>query len=129
MRNSNGTFSRGNSGNPAGRPRSDAAVAELAMAHGPAAIQALAEVLGTGSNMERVTAARILLDRGFGRPAQTVEVADVSENQHAWAGIDKPPSESKDAYLLLRKSGLTYVKQEYGWKLVTVEEAAQITSK
>jgi hypothetical protein len=79
--------------------------------------------------MERVTAARILLDRGFGRPAQTVEVADVSENQHAWAGIDKPPSESKDAYLLLRKSGLTYVKQEYGWKLVTVEEAAQITSK
>jgi hypothetical protein len=45
----------------------------MARAHTPAAIQALADALA--SPRERVAAATVLLDRGWGKPRQQIEVS------------------------------------------------------
>jgi hypothetical protein len=63
-------FKPGQSGNPGGRPKSD--VAQLARQHTQAAINAL--VLALRVPQTRVPAAVALLDRGWGRPLQSVEV-------------------------------------------------------
>jgi hypothetical protein len=62
-------FRPGQSGNPGGRPRQD--VTELARAHTADAILALVEALKRPK--EAVPAAVALLDRGWGRPKQTIE--------------------------------------------------------
>ena len=68
MANPNGVggWLPGRSGNPGGRPAVARNIQELARQHGPDAIAALVAALG--SPRERVAAATVLLDRGFGRP-------------------------------------------------------------
>jgi hypothetical protein len=68
-RASNGRFSKGKSGNPGGRPKDEARVAELARSHTLEAIDTLVELMRHGKD-ERVrgTAAQALLDRGWGKP-------------------------------------------------------------
>ena len=61
-------FQPGRSGCPGGRPRQD--VTELARAHTADAIRALVEALKRPK--EAVPAAIALLDRGWGRPTQTI---------------------------------------------------------
>jgi len=59
------------SGNPAGRPRIVAEVADLARRHTADAIAALVAIMPKGeSDAARVSAANALLDRGYGRPVQ-----------------------------------------------------------
>lgn len=74
-------FKPGQSGNPGGRPKEEVHVRELARQHGPAAIQALVNALGDPRT--RVAAAAALLDRGYGRPAQTVAMASLDEKRCA----------------------------------------------
>ena len=67
-------FAKGQSGNPGGRPKVIGEVQELAREHTTQAIQTL---VGIMANKEappaaRVTAANALLDRGYGKPAQTL---------------------------------------------------------
>ncbi len=71
-------FVKGQSGNPGGRSRELQHVIRLAQEHGPAAIAALANIMGdTGAPpAARVAAATHLLDRGFGKPAQPLTGAD-----------------------------------------------------
>ncbi len=68
----------------AGRPKGSrnkltterkATVREMAMEHVPAAMKALAEVAAKGSDAARVTAANSILDRAFGKAAQSVELS------------------------------------------------------
>ena len=68
-RSANGHFPKGQSGNPGGRPRDEQKVADLARSYTREAIETLAESMRRG-NDERVrgTAARALLDRGWGKP-------------------------------------------------------------
>jgi HEAT repeat protein len=64
----------GVSGNPGGRPKG---IEALAREHTPAAIAALVAALS--EPRERVAAAVALLDRGWGKPAQTVTDATTGE--------------------------------------------------
>ena len=65
-------FAKGQSGNPGGRPKALADVQEAARAHTADAIGTLAAICTDPKAPEasRVTAANLLLDRGWGRPTQ-----------------------------------------------------------
>jgi len=68
-------FKKGQSGNPGGRPKENAEVKELARAHGPKAIAKLAELLDGDDPRVAVSAAQALLDRGYGKPHQSMDIA------------------------------------------------------
>jgi len=64
-------FAEGKSGNPGGRPKALKDIEALARKYTPAAIEALVAAL-TGK--DRVAAANALLDRGWGKAKQLVEI-------------------------------------------------------
>jgi hypothetical protein len=68
-------FRKGVSGNPGGRPKVLGDLQELARMHAPSAIVELARLaLRAKSETARIAAIRELLDRGYGRARQSVEV-------------------------------------------------------
>jgi hypothetical protein len=69
----NGRFPKGVSGNPGGRSRELEKVRRAARAHGPEAIETLVELMRSGPPKVRCVAAMALLDRGFGKPALTID--------------------------------------------------------
>jgi hypothetical protein len=83
-------FPKGCSGNPGGKPKNPKAirdrqviadVKELSRLEGPEAVRQLASIMkdGRAPHAARVSAANSLLDRGYGRPTQSVDVtANVS---------------------------------------------------
>lgn len=74
-RKSNGQFQKGKSGNPGGRPKELAQVKELARAHTVEAVETLVEVMKTArSAVARIMAADSVLNRGWGKPTQAVEL-------------------------------------------------------
>jgi hypothetical protein len=60
------------SGNPNGRPTVAAEVRELARQHGPEAIEKLVFWMRSSDPQSSITAAKILLDRGYGKAAQPI---------------------------------------------------------
>lgn len=66
-------FEKGKSGNPGGRPKEDNEVKRLARTHSKAAIRRLAFWMKSDNPKASVQAAQALLDRGYGKAAQSVE--------------------------------------------------------
>ena len=74
-------FRKGQSGNPGGRPKVLGDVQELARQHAPTVIVELARLaLRAKSETARIAAIRELLDRGYGRPRQAMEVSLPADN-------------------------------------------------
>lgn len=64
----------GQSRNPGGRPKVVAEIRDLAREHGQKAIERLVELLDSKNESVAVRAAEALLDRGYGRPVQGMEL-------------------------------------------------------
>lgn len=68
-------FKRGQSGNPSGRPKEFAHIKALAREHTEAAIAVLVAALEDPNGRTRIAAAEALLDRGYGKPTQGIDVS------------------------------------------------------
>ena len=68
-------FKSGESGNPGGRPAGYGEIRDIARQHTNTAISTLVTIMNDSdaAPSARVGAATALLDRGWGRPAQTIE--------------------------------------------------------
>jgi Family of unknown function (DUF5681) len=88
------SFRRGQSGNPNGRPRVLADVQNAARDHSSEAIETLARIMRDpkAPAAARTSAACALLDRGYGKPRQTVHAENT--NVH-YAVSDKPMSDEE----------------------------------
>ena len=67
-------FPKGKSGNPGGRPKVEGEVRAPAQQHGPAALQRLIALMKSKNERVAVVAAQTVLDRGYGRPAQALQL-------------------------------------------------------
>jgi chemotaxis receptor (MCP) glutamine deamidase CheD len=73
-------FVKGQSGNPAGRPRKHIAdLSREARRYAHLALSTLIEICKKGAERNRLTAATALLDRGYGKPIQAISMLDVGK--------------------------------------------------
>lgn len=68
-------FQPGQSGNPGGRPKGESALKEAARLQTEPSIAVVVAALSDADARVRLKAAEILLDRGWGRPGQAVELS------------------------------------------------------
>jgi len=69
-------FKKGQSGNPGGRPKRDPKYDALLKKYGPKSISIIAELMLNAIEQEtRLSAAKYLADRAYGKPAQAVELS------------------------------------------------------
>jgi hypothetical protein len=78
-------------GRKAGVPnKATAEIKAVAQKHGPRAIAVLAEIMENSAEPRaRVAAANSLLDRGYGKPAQTIQGDPENPLEHNVTGLDE----------------------------------------
>ena len=88
------SFRPGQSGNPNGRPKVVADVQNAAREHSGEAIETLAQIMcdPKAPAAARIAAASALLDRGYGKPLQTVDANNTNVN---YVLSDQPMTEEE----------------------------------
>ena len=74
-----GGFQRGRSGNPGGRPKLPADIREAFKAKAPEALEVLTRCLQSDDERVAMMAAQAILDRGYGKPTQSID-ANINDN-------------------------------------------------
>jgi len=74
-----GQFSKGQSGNPGGRPKENLEAKEILKAATPDAARVLVELLSSKNEKIRIQSAQVILDRTQGKPRESV-LMDVNGN-------------------------------------------------
>lgn len=87
-REKNGHFKKGTSGNAGGRPKVPEELKEAFKAAAPDALQVLKFVMLNSREKasDRLRAAEIILDRGYGKPVQAVDLDASSVPQVVFVG-------------------------------------------
>lgn len=66
-------FEKGRSGNPGGRPKQAICFTELARRHSKKCLEVLVACLDSHNEINRITAAKIIIERGWGKPIQEMK--------------------------------------------------------
>lgn len=79
IRTQGGRFAPGTSGNKGGRPKSAKDIQDLARKHSVQALETLVAIMETGKVGEQLIAAKLILERAWGRPGVAEEIGGSGE--------------------------------------------------
>lgn len=74
-----GQFPPGVSGNPGGRPKGVAKTVRERTNEGEDLVEVLLGIVASGSDRDKISAAQILLDRGWGKAQQLIDIEGMGE--------------------------------------------------
>jgi uncharacterized protein with WD repeat len=102
LRESDGKFKKGVSGNPGGRTQNAKELAKIAREYTDEAIQTIVKVMRTADKeKDRTDAADKLLDRGWGKAPQEVKLSGDTENPLQIL-VDRATKETAEEWLKRR---------------------------
>ena len=88
-----GCFKKGESGNPGGRPKLPAEVEEAFQGKGP---EVLVSCLESSDDRITIAAATAILDRGSGRPTQSIDANISEETLRYYAEVPQPYASTEE---------------------------------